>query len=98
MHMKSFVSQLINRSSILNNVPSIPGSCFVVNPMLRRLARSLTLRHRALDTIHEALTVSGGLFPRPGLHPHLAHIVPHIVYKYVMAGLVNPSSMLIGNP
>ena len=60
--MKSFVRQVINRSSILNNVPSVPGSCFMVNPTLSRLVKSLTLCRRAFDTIREALTVSGGLF------------------------------------
>ena len=62
MGMKSFVHQVINRFGILNNVPSFPGGCFMVHPTLGRFVKSLTLCHRAFDTIREALTVSGGLF------------------------------------
>ena len=62
MRTKRFVSQVMNRSTERDNVPSFPGSCFVVNPTLCRLAKSLTFRGRAFNTAHQALSISSGPF------------------------------------
>lgn len=72
----------------------------MVRFLFLRFATSLTHRDRALDTVHGALTIAGGSYStRTVLTPLvLVHITSHVVYKYIMAGLVNPSSMLKGIP
>jgi hypothetical protein len=72
----------------------------MVRPFLFLFKVPLTLHDRAFDTIHEALTVAGGSC----FYMHItqtSHLIPvdlmsHIVYKYIMAGLVNPASILDG--
>ena len=58
----------------------------------------ITLRNRGLNTINEALIVSGGsCSTRTTLTP-LVRLTSHIAYKYFMAGLENPLSFLTGVP
>jgi len=71
----------------------------MVRLLLRRFAMFLILRNRAFDTIHEALIIAGGSYSvAQRSHLVLVHITSHIVYKYIMAGLANPSSILNGIP
>jgi hypothetical protein len=58
--MKSFVSQLLNIPAERDNVMFFLGGGSMVQPFLLLFATPLTFRDRALDTIHEALTISGG--------------------------------------
>lgn len=61
------------------------------------IATSMTLLGRVLDTIHQALSVAGG--PFLDKHNTLISFTFYLtVYKYIMAGLVDPYSYLIGNP
>jgi hypothetical protein len=91
--MKSFVSQLLNIPAKRDNVMFFSGSGSMVQPFLLLFATLLTLRDRALDTIHEALTISGGSCL--GMHSsRIIHVVSNIVYKYIMADLVDPSSIM----
>ena len=57
---------------------------------------SVTLRDRALDTIHEALTVAGGSCLTCTTLKRLVpiHLLSHTVYKYIMAGLVDPLAIM----
>lgn len=52
-----------------------------------------TLHDRALDTLHEALTVAGGssLDVCATCSPYMLSL---IAYKYIMARLVNPLAIL----
>lgn len=45
-----------------NNIPCLTGSNHVVKCRSAPVLSVLTLHHSALDTIHEALAVSGGTF------------------------------------
>ena len=62
--------------------------------MLFVFSSLLMLHDRMLNTAHEGLTVAGGLF----LDVHSAKdtqiILFYAVYKYLMAGLLNPISIL----
>ena len=61
---------------------------------------SLTLRDRAFDTINESLVIAGGscLDMQTFNHHIFAHLLSHIVYKYIMATLENPLAILDETP
>lgn len=65
----------------------------MVGHLSLRFAPSMTFRDRAFNTIHEALTISGGscLILRV-----LASRSHPIAYKSLMDGLISPYSLLNG--
>ena len=55
---------------------------------------SLTFSDRALDTIHEALSISGGSsLDIHSTQPSGSYFVSHLAYKYFMAGWVDITSI-----